>query len=209
MAREAIVAAIVAASIGMGTIKPQRYMQWIDNVQLRWLVPVVGVQAVVFAASGVAGWGLADWINVDGFEDKWVFNGCLWGVGGYVLLGVQLNAFGFDKLSAAWMPLRFVANFGLDLLDHLAVKRIESLTDAELEQRAMSAFWRELDPLDDVESGVKTIVHRNLVDACAQLRDPQHAADGRGRLRVFVQWAMTQNVAGRRGTAPVTPPLAH
>lgn len=208
MAREAIVAAMVAAIIGMGVIKPQRYVQWVDNVHLRWLVPVVSVQTLVFALSGVAGWCIASWINVDGFKDKWVFNGCLWGVAGYLLLGVQLNAFGFDKLSGPWMPLRVVANFGLDLLDFLALKRTESLTDAELEERAMSGFWRELDPLAGVEPDLKALVHRNLVDACAQLRDPSQAADGRGRLRVFVQWAMMQHIGGGHRDPPITPPLA-
>lgn len=162
------------------------------------MVALLALQALVFAVSGVAAWALADAVGIHGFGDRWLLNGCVYGVAGYVLLGVQVDAIDFDKPSIAWVPLRIVSRFGRELLDLLAIKGIESkvtaLPDPELEQRAFDIFWTDFDPRADMTEEAKLHLHDQLSDACAQLRTTAQAVDGRGRLRAFVRSAMIRHM---------------
>jgi hypothetical protein len=194
MPREAIVAAVVAAIIGMGRIDPARYGLWLENIAPSWMALLVGVQGCAFAVSGVACFALADVLSIEGFDGQWLLNGCLWGGSGYILLGVQLNAFDFDKVSAPWLPLSVVTGFARKMLDYLTIRRIDSLTDAELEQRAFTYYWRDDYPRPNVSPTAKLVQYQNLCEASAQLRIPAQAADGRGRLRAYVEAAMVTHL---------------
>jgi hypothetical protein len=83
-------------------------------------------------------------------------------------------------------------------LEQLATLRIASLNDAELEQRALHFFWRDVDSRRDVAAATKLLLHQQLCDSCVQLRIPADAKEGRKRLRTFLQWAMVQRVSSQR-----------
>jgi hypothetical protein len=195
---EAIAAALVASTIGMCRLGPHSYVDWSQNIRLRWLLPILTVQALAFAGCGVAAWGIAAAIGVDAFhEDKWLANGCLWGVAGYAILGLQINALDYDKVSSPWVPLRVVRTFAREMLDLLAAKEVESrvaaMQDPELEQVAMDYFFRYVDSRTDVAATAKETQLQQLRDSCTQLRDTARSAEGRGRLRAFVRSVKVRN----------------
>jgi hypothetical protein len=147
------------------------------------------VQALAFAASGVAAWALADVFKVAAFGEKWLLNGCVFGVAGFLLLGLSLNALEADKLRAPWVPLRFIAGFAYGLLDELAMSSMESLSDEELEDRAWTRFWNGMGRDQTIAASAREAQLAQLREASVQIRDDVQCAEGRARFRSFLQAA--------------------
>jgi hypothetical protein len=189
MTREALVAGAVACAIGMFRIDGGRYVHWARTVPTAWFVIVLVVQAAAFAASGVAAWALADLLSIEAFGSKWMLNGCVFGVAGFLLLGVQLDALEADKLRAPWVPLKFITRFGASLLDALALKGLESLSDLQLEDRAWTLFFDGMYRDETIAATAREAQLVQLREASAQIRQEHTCAEGRGRLRSFIRWA--------------------
>lgn len=65
-------------------------------------------------------------------------------------------------------------------------EKVKALADDELAQLALELFWAEIESDESVSGALKDVMLENLAQAARELRDPEAAAEGRGRLGAFV-----------------------
>jgi hypothetical protein len=185
---EATVACVGALVLGLLNVEYRRYRFWWRWSARGLFLGSVGVQALLYAVSGLIAYALASWTNWQP-ADHAVLNGIGFAVLGQVLLRVQLDAFNLEKVKDPTTLVRRLLTWITDMLDtnsgdHVA-KQITDLADDQLIERAFDIFWREIDSDPDTSDAVKLGILKNLERGQREIEDGTNPPEGRGRLRGF------------------------
>jgi hypothetical protein len=185
---EAIVACAGALLLGLLNVEYRRYRFWWHWTARGVFLGSVGVQAVLYALSGLIAYALARATNWDPSDNE-VLSGLAFAVLGQALLRVQLDAFNLEKVKDPTTLVRRLLTWITDMLDtnsgdHI-VTEITDLPDDQLIERAFEIFWREIDADPDTSDAVKLEILKNLERGQREIEDATNLPEGRGRLRGF------------------------
>jgi hypothetical protein len=185
---EATVACAGALLLGLLNVEYRRYRFWWHWSARSVFLGSVGVQAVLYALSGLIAYALARWTNWRPSDDA-VLNGLAFAALGQALLRVQLDAFNLEKVKDPTTLVRRLLTWITDMLDtnsgdHV-VTQITDLPDDELIARAFDIFWREIDADPHTSDAVKLEILKNLERGQREIEHETNLPEGRGRLRGF------------------------
>lgn len=182
--RDALIAVGTSLLVGAITTRYVEYAYW-----RAWAPRAFGfgmlLLAVVYAAAGLAGFGLFSFLN--GAPDSASAAG-VDGLAGHAALRARWSRVGAGEEGGASL-LSLIRGWLLDWLGtragHGVETRVRRLSDDRLVELTFDLFWIHVDR-PDADKAALAQLHGNLVDAAAALgHGGAAAADGRGRLRGF------------------------
>jgi hypothetical protein len=185
---EATVACAGALLLGLLNVEYRRYRFWWHWSGRGVFLGSVGVQALLYALSGLIAYALAQATNWNPSENA-LLSGLAFAVLGQVLLRVQLDAFNLEKVKDPTTLVRRLLTWITDMLDtnsgdHVT-EQITDLADDRLIERAFDIFWREIDSDPGTSDTVKLEIWKNLERGQREIEDGTNPPEGRGRLRGF------------------------